>query len=143
MSPSSDHITPKAAVNFRVLSDLSQIKDEWIRQLKDLNIMPETYRAIMKRGVEAETSIVFGAYDSGLIGFLWVDLDPIENALYIHCYSLDKTYWHTKNHFNSLIKLLRWIKTILKVDKVRWYTTRPALYKKLGYAPSKRILMEA
>lgn len=142
MSLSLDHTTQVPEVKFERLKHLSQIEDEWISQVKDMKVDPGAYKEAMYESTR-RLGLVFGLYAPDLSGFLWVELDSLENVLWIPCYSVDKSVWHTRNHLKALISLLESLKSILKVEKVRWFTNRPGLYRRLGYKPSKRILMEA
>ena len=141
-SPLLDSMTRKAAVNFYPLSSASKIPDGWIEQIREPAVKPDKYKQAIEHSLPG-LGLLFGVYNPHLSGFLWMELDHLENMLYVHCYSVSKRLWHTSSHLNSLIKLLEWLKSILKVKKVRWFTNRPGLYRKLGYGASKRILMEA
>ncbi len=141
MSQSLDHIFQKGAVDFEWIKP-NEIPDYLISQVKDLRCSPDTYRSLIKSSVE-DGGMLFGLLNDGVKGFCWCDIDPIESVLWINCYSVDRSYWHTREHIKSLIKLLQFIKFILKLDKARWLTTRPAWYMLQGYKPSKTILMEA
>lgn len=129
-------------VRFERLINANRIPTKWIEQVKDLVVEPENYRKAIEASLD-DLGMLFGLYTPVYSGFLWCQFDPLENMLYVNCYSVDKSIWHTKDHLKCLIKLLEWLKSILKVEKVRWFTTRPGLYRRLGFKPSKRIMMEA
>ena len=142
-SRSLDPMCQKAAVEFRPLRCITELPSYLITQVKDLDIDVELYRAAIALSIQ-DGGLLYGLYCSDkLLGFLWCQLDPIENRLFVNCYSIDKSLWHTKEHIRCLIKLIEWLKTMLSVHKVAWFTTRPALYRRLGFKESKRVLMEA
>ena len=140
--PSLDRSSPKAEVRFEHLFDAHSIPNEWIEQVEAFTRDPKTIKESINRTLGG-VGLLFGLHAPEFAGFLWCEIEPLENMLYVHAYSVDKSVWHTRTHLKCLIKLLEWLKSILKVEKVRWFTNRPGLYRKLGYQPSKTILMEA
>lgn len=142
MSQSLDNMSQRAEARFQIVSDLSEIPDSLIQQVKELKGHVSRIRENMEISARGN-GLIFGLYTEKLLGFCWVEIEPSENNLYIHAYSVDKSLWHTGSHLKSLIRFLESLKSILKVHKVRWFTDRPGLYRKLGYKPSRTIMMEA
>lgn len=142
MLPSMVRTTRREPVRFERIVDVDKIPDRWITQIKDFSVDPKVYRKRIQMSI-SETGMLFGLYTPVYSGFLWCEFDPVENCLWINCYSVDQSIWHSKAHLKCLIKLVTWLKTMLNIDKVRWFTKRPGLYRRLGYGSSKTILMEA
>lgn len=139
----SEHTTQKTQVSIKALKGTSLIPTIYIEQVKDLKVDPVRYLEAIDKSLSVGGLLLGCFVENRLQGFCWCHVDPLENDLWINCYSIDRSLWHTREHFKSLITALRWVKLILNVNAVRWFTNRPALYERLGYARSKRVLMEA
>ena len=74
-------------------------------------------------------------------GFLWADVNPLNNTLMIHVLSVDKAYYGSdvlpvvKDFVDMLTKTL-------KLKGVTWMTTRPKAFARAGFKYSKQVMME-
>jgi hypothetical protein len=93
-------------------------------------------------------TILLGIYDedddNNIVGFMWLSISDLENALVTVLFSLDKKY-QSVDGFNikAMARVCRAIKEDMKLDKIYWTTTRPRAFEKLGFKRSRNVLMEA
>ena len=84
-------------------------------------------------------------------GILWVEINPLDDQIKIHAFSIDKEYQQNMNgdfqHDSEALKTtLDFLRKLQKENnlsnKIEIVTLRPRAYQKAGWARSKKILME-
>ncbi len=84
-------------------------------------------------------------------GVLWTEINPLDEQLKVHAFSVDKEYQQNMNGdftkdseaLNTTIKFLRKLQEKNKLDsKIEIVTLRPHAYEKAGWKRSKKTLLE-
>lgn len=77
-------------------------------------------------------------------GFLWAEFDIIERCIFVQACSLDKQYQSNDGAF--IKKVVEYLRGLPVPDElkanIRFATTRPEAFEKLGWKRSKKILLE-
>ena len=77
-------------------------------------------------------------------GILWAEMNPLDNRLNVHTFSVDKKYQKPNSH--ALKIALDFLRTIQKKynleSKIEILTTRPRAYERAGWKRSDKTLME-
>lgn len=75
-------------------------------------------------------------------GFLWCDVNAIDNSLCVNTLSVDKHLWHKGKIMPKICSFLSEIKKARGCPKVYWMTTNDKFFSKHGFKRSKNVLME-
>lgn len=74
-------------------------------------------------------------------GYIWMDFDPSCNALFVHSFSVKKDLWGKGKTLKVLQKHLQSCKEKIGC-KVRWLSSRPRLFEKMGFKKTKTVMFE-
>ena len=100
----------------------------------------------MEIALQSLTHLLYVIQDeeSKIIGFLWCELNILDELLFINILSIDKLYWCNGEAIKNTTRFLQneISSGNIKVKKVFWMTDRPALFLKLGFKKSKQVLLE-
>jgi len=77
-----------------------------------------------------------------VVGVLWCVINPLENALVIMTFSIDKAYWMKGKAVQLLDRQAKELVEAVKLDRVFWITNYPKHSERYGYKRSKQILLE-
>lgn len=90
--------------------------------------------------------------ESSLIkGILWAEVNPLDNQLKVHAFSIDREYQqnmdgefkHDSTALNLALDFIRKLQKENNVDnKIEIVTLRPHAYERVGWKKSKKVLME-
>lgn len=75
-------------------------------------------------------------------GFVWFTVDPLSKDMIIQVYSVDRSYWGSKQAVEKLANHMKEIRKNANLKKIYWITAFPAHSAKNGFKKSKNILME-
>ncbi len=77
-----------------------------------------------------------------VVGFLWAVVSPLEKALVIQNYSMDKDYWVKGGAVDFLAKYAKEIVKGCSLRTIFWMTNYPRHGEKHGFKRSKTVIME-
>lgn len=75
-------------------------------------------------------------------GYLWAEVNLLDNTLFINTFSISKDYWGKGKGIDKAVAFLRFLKEKTKAPRVFWITTNSKFFAKHGFKPSKNVLME-
>lgn len=75
-------------------------------------------------------------------GYLWAEMNTLDESIFINTFSIDKAYWHKGGAINIAIELIKELKNKVEATRVYWMTTNSRFFMKKGFKPSKMVLME-
>ncbi len=82
--------------------------------------------------------------DGVIKGILWAEINPLDNRLNVHTFSVDKKYQNANCHALKIaLDFLRSIQKEYNLErKIEILTTRPRAYERAGWIRSEKTLME-
>ncbi len=75
-------------------------------------------------------------------GFIWCQVNDLDNVMFINTFSIDKEYWHKGAFMPKVCEFLGGLKESLKCPTVWWMTSNEKFFKKYSFRKSKICLME-
>jgi len=75
-------------------------------------------------------------------GYLWAEVNSLDNTLFINTFSISKEYWDKGQAINMAKKLIEEIVDQTKSPRVFWVTTNEKFFLKHNFKRSKNVLME-
>jgi len=99
----------------------------------------------MSREITANPMNILGAFaneNHEVKGFLWANVNPLNNTIYVHILSVDKEY-QGRGIIGEATNILR--KLIAQhglKEKIVFRTVKPEAFKRWGYKESEIIIME-
>lgn len=114
-----------------------------IEQVKPRTWSVERYQDFLTLLDGSPLVIIFGIFKrEELIGFTFLDINLLEQLLYVSTLSIEKTYKNDGSTLKAIMILFKKFLNECKLKKIQFSTNRPTLFLKLGLKKSKEILME-
>lgn len=132
-------------IHFKPIQHIHELDLELVDQVQEKNDEFDASRYVnfLKVCLGSYGHAISHVYDDeDLLGFIWCEINVLEQSLFINTLSLFKKY---KGNGFYLRRIIDHIKSLVKnsgLKKVQWSTDRPAFFEKEGFTKSKFIVLE-
>lgn len=146
----SENISKKAEIldisklEFVRLKIPELIPTELIEAVKGRTFTPEQFIKYQQKQIDNPGNYLFALIDPDkkIHGYLWAELNTLDNTLFISTFSISKQYWGKGNGIKKAVEFVEKLKEKTKSPRVQWSTTNERFYSKHGFKRSKLTLME-
>lgn len=120
------------------------IPEELIKEVRRRTFEPEDFYEIQHLNVDNPSNLLYVIVDKEKVikGFIWAQMNAIDESLFVNTYSIDKEYWFDGHAIDFAVAFLKELKDKIKAKRVFWLSTNPKYFMKKGFKPSKNVLME-
>lgn len=77
-----------------------------------------------------------------VVGFLWFEMNPLSNVIYLQNFSMHSDYWHKGKAVSMLVDFMKKELKKSDCDAILWHTKYPRHSERNGFKKSKNVLME-
>lgn len=122
----------------------SLVPKEYLTQLPDKNYDPALFYDFAKVALQSPTHMIYLLINDDHVvkGFLWCEINIIEQVLFVNVLSVDKELWKNGEMIELSKTFILDSISELGLKKVMWATDRPALFERIGFTRSKQIILE-
>jgi hypothetical protein len=115
-----------------------------IEAVKGRTFTPEQFYSYQERNIDSPNNYLYALIDSEkkIQGILWVEVNTLDNSLFVTMFSIAKIYWGKGAGIQKVIEFVDKLKDKMKAQKVFWITVNEKFYAKHGFKRSKQCLME-
>jgi hypothetical protein len=115
-----------------------------IEAVKGRTFTPERFIEYQKQQVDNPGNLLFALIDCDkkIHGYLWAELNMLDNTLFISTFSISKQYWGAGAGIKKAIEFVEKLKEKTKSPRVQWSTTNEKFFIKHGFRRSKLSLLE-
>lgn len=115
-----------------------------IENVKGRTFTPEQFYKYQESQVDNPYNFLYVLVDDDkkIHGYLWAEMNMLDNSLFINTFSVDKQFWGKGKAIPRVIEFLRQFKEKIKASRVFWLTTNEKFFIKHGFKRSKNSLME-
>ena len=120
------------------------IPRELIEAVKGRTFTPEQFISYQEAQIDNPGNFLYVLVDSErkIQGYLWAELNILDNTLFVNTFSISKDYWGKGAGIHKAIEFLATLKEKTKAPRVFWVTTNEKFFAKHGFKRSKNCLME-
>lgn len=120
------------------------IPESLVEAVKGRTFSPEEFYEYQEKQVDNQNNLLYVLIDEAkkIHGYLWAELNILDGSLFINTFSISKEYWGKGSSIKYVVEFLRLIKDQTKAPRVFWITTNPKFFSKMGFKPSKNVIME-
>lgn len=125
------------------ISDWNLVPGYLVKQVKGMDFPPERLYAFGEDIARNPFTLLFVLADEHhrIQGFLWGSVNPLDQSIMGHIFSLDKEYQDRGKPIQVAIKKLEEFGRNLGFERVKWQTTRPKAFERLGFERAEQVLM--
>lgn len=124
----------------------SLIPRHLIEQVKGRAFSVDDFYKYAQECVDSENpySLIYALInpDKEIVGYLWMDLNPLDNSMFVNTFSIDKIYWKKGEAMKKAVEFVKLIANRMKVKTTIWMTTNAKFYERLGFKRCKDVAME-
>jgi hypothetical protein len=80
--------------------------------------------------------------DKKIQGYLWAELNILDNSLFVNTFSITKEFWGKGKAIPMVIEFLKILKQKTKAPRVYWISCNEKFFMKHNFKRSKNVLME-
>ena len=115
-----------------------------IEAVKGRTFSPEQFYVYQEMQVDNSSNFLYALIDDDkkIQGYLWAELNTLDNSLFINTFSISKEYWGKGAGIDKAIEFLEVLRKQTKSPRVLWMTTNEKFYAKRGFKRSKISVME-
>lgn len=115
-----------------------------IEAVKGRTFTPEQFYTYQENQVKNPYNFLYVLVDEEkkIHGYLWAEMNVLDNSLFVNTFSIDKAYWGKGEAVPMVVEFLRELKAKVKAERVFWVTTNEKFFLKHGFKRSKNVLME-
>ena len=115
-----------------------------IEAVKGRTFTTEQFYVYQEKQVDNIGNLLFALIDADkkIQGFLWAELNALDNTLYISTFSIAKEYWGKGAGITKAIEFVQKLKDKTKSPRVLWCTSNERFFAKHGFSKAKQTLME-
>lgn len=115
-----------------------------IENVKGRTFTPEQFIAYQEQQIDNPANFLFALIDKDkkIHGYLWAELNILDNSLFVNTFSISKDFWGKGAGIKKAIQFLAILKEKTKAPRVFWATTNEKFFLKHGFKRSKITLME-
>jgi len=115
-----------------------------IEAVKGRTFTPEQFYDYQHKQIDNPYNHLYALVDNDhkIHGYLWAEMNILDNSLFINTFSISKEYWGKGTAIDKVIEFLKELKDKVKAERVFWVTTNEKFFLKKGFKRSKNILME-
>ncbi len=115
-----------------------------IENVKGRTFTPEQFYKYQEEQVDNPFNFLYVLVDDDkkIHGYLWAEMNMLDNSLFINTFSVNKAFWGKGKAIPRVIEFLRVFKEKIKASRVFWITTNEKFFIKHGFKRSKNSLME-
>lgn len=115
-----------------------------IESVKGRTFTPEQFYTYQENQVKNPYNFLYALVDEDkkIHGYLWAEMNVLDNSLFVNTFSVDKEYWGKGEAIPKVIDYLAKLKKETKAERVFWVTTNEKFFLKHGFKRSKNVLME-
>ena len=120
------------------------IPKELIELVKGRTFTPEQFYQYQESQLKNPFNYLYVFIDETrkIHGYLWAEVNSLDNTLFINTFSISKEYWDKGQAINMAKELIQNIVNQAKAQRVFWVTTNEKFFIKHGLKRSKNVLME-
>lgn len=115
-----------------------------IEAVKGRRFTAEDFILYQEKQVDNDANFLYVLIDENkeIHGYLWAELNTLDNTLFVNTFSIEKEYWCKGIGIKKAINFIERLKEITRSPCVFWATTNERFFEKHGFKRSKQILME-
>ena len=115
-----------------------------IESVKGRTFTPEQFYKYQEQQIDSPGNFLFVLIDKEkkIHGYLWAELNMLDNTLFISTFSISKDYWGKGAGIKKAIEFIVILRDKLNASRVFWITTNDKFFAKHGFTRSKNVLME-
>ena len=115
-----------------------------IEAVKGRTFTPEQFICYQEQQVDNPGNFLYALIDEQrkIHGYLWAELNILDNTLFINTFSISKEYWGKGEGIKKAIDFIKVLKEKTQSPRVVWITTNEKFFAKHGFKRSKNCLME-
>lgn len=115
-----------------------------IEAVKGRTFTPEQFIAYQERNIDSPNNFLYALIDldKKIQGVLWIEMNTLDNSLFVTMFSIAKVYWGKGAGIQKVIEFVDKLKEKMKASRVFWMTVNEKFYSKHGFRRSKNCLME-
>ena len=119
------------------------IPQKLIEEIRGRTYSVEEFYEYQKINKENPGNLLYAIADNDnkIRGYLWAEMNALDESLFINTFSIDKEYWNKGEAIDFAIEFLRDLKDKIKARFVYWMTTNSRFFMKKGFKESKHHLM--
>lgn len=122
----------------------SLIPLELIEAVKGRTFTPQQFIEYQEKQVQNPGNFLYVLIDEDkkIHGYLWAELNYLDNSLFVNTFSISKEYWGKGVGMHKAIEFVATLKQKTNAPRVFWVTTNEKFFAKHGFKRSKNCLME-
>jgi len=115
-----------------------------IDAVKGRTFSPEQFYMYQEMQIDNPSNFLYVLVDDDkkIQGYLWAELNILDNSLFINTFSISKEYWGKGAGIDKAIEFLEVLRKQTKSPRVLWATTNEKFFLKKGFKRSKISLLE-
>lgn len=115
-----------------------------IDAVKGRSFTPEQFIKYQEQQVDNPGNFLYALIDPDkkIQGYLWAELNMLDNALFISTFSISKAYWGKGAGIKKAVEFVAQLKEKTKSPRVLWCSTNEKFFMKHGFRRAKQVLME-
>jgi hypothetical protein len=115
-----------------------------IEAVKGRTFTPEQFIKYQQKQVDNPGNYLFALIDPDkkIHGYLWAELNMLDNTLFISTFSISKQYWGKGAGIKKAIEFVEKLKEKTKSPRVQWSTTNEKFFCKHGFRRCRNVLLE-
>ncbi len=115
-----------------------------IDAVKGRTFTPEQFYTYQEQQIDNPFNHLYVLVDSKskIHGYLWAEVNILDNSLFLNTFSIDKEYWGKGEVIPMAVEFLEKLRVKTGSVRVFWITTNEKFFAKHGFKRSKNVLME-
>jgi hypothetical protein len=115
-----------------------------IEAVKGRTFTPEQFIKYQEQQIDNPGNFLYALIDSDkkIQGYLWAELNMLDNTLFISTFSIAKSFWGKGAGIQKAIEFVATLKKKTKSPRVLWCSTNEKFFIKHGFRRAKQVLME-
>lgn len=120
------------------------IPSELIENVKGRTFTPAQFYKYQESQIDNPYNHLYVLVDADkkIHGYLWAEVNSLDDSLFVNTFSVDKQYWGKGAAIPKVIEFLAILRERCKSPKVFWISTNPRFFEKHGFKKSKNTLLE-
>jgi hypothetical protein len=117
---------------------------ELIEAVKGRTFSPQQFIDYQEQQVDNPANFLYVLIDKEkkIQGYLWAELNILDNTLFVNTFSIAKEYWGKGEGIDNAVEFVRTLKEKTSAPRVLWCSTNEKFFLKHGFKRSKIVLLE-
>lgn len=119
------------------------IPRELIESVKGITFTPEKFYDYLEEALPSDSEFLYVLVDDDkrIHGYIWFQVNILDNSIFLNTYSVSKEYWGKGEAIKKAVEFMKKIKDELKASEIYWCTSNSKYFAKHGFRPAKQTLM--